>query len=350
MRPPRARWADSLVGACAMLVILHPIRSVFPVAALVFAWAFGALLPTSASAVLLDAIVATVETEVILYSDVVGEVKEELDQIRRASRTQDEYDRKSDTLLRAALDQAIETKLLYREALLRGVEVADEEVESQVDSLRDLFETNEQFMKEVELAGETLADFRVRVRKRLLAQRMAYIRMRFYEDQEVVSEGDIATYYEENRDGYVMDERVHLRQIFLRAGRKEEARAEARARLETIRDEIVEGADFAEMAELHSEAPGADEGGVIGWQRRGDLIPVLEDAAFSLDIEELSEVLESRRGFHILMADERERSESVPLDEARESIEPILRTRAAEVRFRKWVSELRERGGVRVFL
>lgn len=304
----------------------------------------------TAHAVLVDAIVATVDTEVILYSDLLTELREELNELRERARTEAEFNRRSNELLRSALEQAIEAKILYREARLLGVEVSDEAVEERVESLRKLFDTNEAFMKELEAAGESLPDFRTRMRKRIMAQRMSYSKLRSLESEEVVSELEILQYYEEHQKDYSHPERVNVRQIFLRARASGATRDTARTRLSRLREDILAGADFATLAQEHSEAPGKEQGGIIGWQRRGDLIEVLESAAFALRVGEISEVLESRGGLHLVRVDAREEAGTDSFDTVREAIEPVLRAQAAKARYTKWLADLRKRSRVRVFL
>lgn len=303
-----------------------------------------------AHAVLIDAIVATVDTEVILYSDLLTEVRGELNGLRESTNSEAEFDRRSNELLRGALEQAIEAKILYREARLLGVEIPDEDVEERVASLRKLFDTNEAFMRELESAGETLPDFRTRVRKRIMAQRMSYSKLRALEAEEVVSESDILQYYQDHPERYSQPERVNVRQIFLRARLNTPERDAARTRMNQLRNELFAGADFTTLAKEHSQAPGREQGGVIGWQRKGDLIEVLETAAFSLELGEVSEVLESRGGLHLLRVDEREESGTESFETVRAAIEPVLRAKAAQTRYNKWLADLRKRSQVRVFL
>ena len=318
---------------------------------LVFACAVWTLTGAGpARAELIDAIVATVDTEVILYSDLLTELRGELNELRERARTEAEFNQRSNELLRGALEQAIEAKILYREARLLGVEVPEEDVEERVESLRKLFDTKEAFMRELEAAGETLPDFRTRVRKRIMAQRMSYSKLRALEDEEVVSESEILQYYQEHQEDYSRPERVNVRQIFLQARVNTPERDALRARLSQLREDLLAGADFATLAREHSQAPGREQGGTIGWQPRGDLIEALETAAFSLEVGEISEVLESRFGLHLVRVDAREEAGTESFESVRGAIEPVLRAQAAQIRYAKWLADLRKRGRVRVFM
>ena len=303
-----------------------------------------------ARAEIVDAIVATVDTEVILYSDLVVEVQSEIGELRRIAPSAEVFDRQVQELLRATLEQAIESKILYREAQLLGVEVTDEQVEARIDSLRELYPTNEAFMEELSAAGESLSEFRARTEKQIMSQRIYFSKLRSLENEVVVSEGEVAQYYEDQKEQFERPERIRVRQIFLRAPSEGPERARARARLELVREELQAGAEFTELARLFSQAPGAEEGGIIGWQQRGDLVDTLEEAAFSLGAGEISKLLETPGGVHILKVDEHQPAGLASLEEVRIEIEPLLRRQAAERRYVKWFEELHKRSRVRIFL
>jgi parvulin-like peptidyl-prolyl isomerase len=307
--------------------------------------------PWNAEAARVDGVVATVDSEVVLYSEVVRDAQRDLEELRARASTESEYRSESERILESTLNQAIESKLLYREAQLVGMEVAEEMVENRIKELRDLYPTNEAFMRELDEAGESMRDFRERTRKRLMAQRMALIKIRQLETDTVVSQDQLVQYYDENVDSFRRPERVRVRQIFLQAPEADPlARQAARARLELVLEELDAGADFSELAKQYSEAPGAEEGGIIGWQRRGDLIATLETEAFRLDTGEYGGIVESPGGLHILKVDEHQEAGIAPLKEVRNDIEPYIRSEHANKDYEKWIVELRSRSRVRVFL
>ncbi len=303
----------------------------------------------TADTYLVDAVIATVDKEVILYSEVVGPIRSELENIQNATTSQSEYDRRTDKLIRDTLEEAIESKILFREARKFSVQVTDEDVEAQIDSLRSNFDSEEEFMAAVQSAGESLSDLRERTRKRIMARGLADFKLRSLKEEIIVSEGDILQYYEDHKEDYVSPERVRIRRIFLRAGQDAEERASARARLQTLRDEIDAGAKFEELAKLHSQGPDAELGGLVGWQQRGDLNPTLDEAAFTLPDGGTSDVIETRGGLVLLRVEQRKERSITPLEEVRLLIEPEIRADAAKERYQKWLGDLRKRSRVRIF-
>ena len=304
----------------------------------------------STHADLVDAVVATVDKEVILRSEIVYSIRSELDNIRATSTSQREYDRRAEKLIRDTLEEAIESKILLREARKFSIEVSDEEIEATIDKLRSNFDSEEEFMEAIQAAGQSLSDLRERTRKQKMAQYLAGSKRRLLEEEIIVSEGDILQYYEDHKQDFERPERVRVRRIFLPAGRETQERANARAQLERLREQIEAGAEFEELARLHSQGPDAELGGLIGWQQRNDLNPALDEAAFALPVGGTSDVIETRGGVLLLRVDGREEKSFAPLDEVRMTIEPQIRAEAARVRYQKWLGDLRKRSRVRIFL
>jgi parvulin-like peptidyl-prolyl isomerase len=141
-----------------------------------------------------------------------------------------------------------------------------------------------------------------------------------------------------------------VRQIFLASAPGTPQRREAIERLRALRSDIEGGASFEELARDVSQAPGAQEGGIIGWVARGDLVAALEDAVFALQPGEVSGVVESANGAHLLKVDERQEAGSATFEDVRTDIEPVIRARKRDAVFGQWMDDLRERSRVRVFL
>lgn len=299
---------------------------------------------------IVDQVVANVDTEVILLSDIMAELGPQIADIRRDAANEDAFNEALQEKVHATLDQAIENRILVREAQLAGLSVDDDTVEKRLEEYRKLYDSNEAFLNELEAAGETMSDLRTRLRKQMLARTMSIRKMRELEDGVVVSESEVAQYYEDHKDDFRHPERVHCSQIFVAAPAGNSDRAVAKARLEQLREEVVSGTEFQELAIEYSEAPGAEDGGIIGWVQRGDLVKPLEDAAFALEPGQLSEVIETDSGFHLLTVDKKEAEGLATLDEARKEIGPLIRSQIAAERYQKWIDELKKRSRVRVFI
>lgn len=305
-----------------------------------------------ASAEVVDQILATVDTEVILQSDVMGEIAADINQLRGQA-SGEEFNTRAEELLRQGLEQAVEEKILLREAKLAGLSIEDKDIDAQLNEIRGRYESTEAFLKDLEGYGLTQSDLRENLRDRVLALRMANRKIQELSRQIVVSESDVAQYYQDHQDQYVHPERVRIRQIFLPVEPGQDT-AVVRARLDQIKEEVEAGADFGELAKAHSKGPAAAEGGLIGWVGQGDLVQPLEEAAFVLQPGQISDVVSTPEpapgGFHLIKVEEREAAGQAALDEVRAQIEPELRQQAARKRYEKWINELRNRSRVQIFI
>ncbi|HRK34106.1 MAG TPA: peptidylprolyl isomerase, partial [Candidatus Hydrogenedentes bacterium] len=284
---------------------------------------YGLILPflaigfTVASAEVIDQVVATVDKEAILMSDLLAEIGPQMRQLRAQATSQEDLDRLLDEKMRATLDQAIENKILLREAQLAGIPMEDADVDQRFEEYKKLYPSNEEFMKEIEAAGESVTSIKERLRKQMLARTMSVRKSRELEQGIVISESEIAQYFQDNKDKFQNQERVRCSQIFIPAGEDLAERDKVRAQVEQLKEEIDNGADFGELAIEHSKAPGAEDGGIVGWVLRGDLVGQLDEAAFTLAEGEVSEVIESNQGFHLLKVDKKEAAGEATLDDVR---------------------------------
>jgi len=309
----------------------------------------------------IDRVLATVDTEVILQSEVMEEIAPYVNGLSRTPES--EFNREVSRAMREALSRAIDRKILYRQAMLAGKGVPEEHredwekrvdraVEERLDAIRKSFnKPDETFLDWLESSGDVMADFRESFKKQFIAVNMANEKRRELEQGVVVSESEIAQYFQDHPEEFERPELVRVRRIYLNAEQDAASRAKARARLESLREEVLQGADFAALAKAQSEGPDAEVGGLIAeWTARGDLVPALEDAAFALETGALSAPVETEWGYHLLWLEDRRAAGSVPLEEAWPEIERALREREADARFEKWLEDLRQRSRVRVYL
>ena len=307
---------------------------------------------TATAAELVDSIVATVGREAILRSDIYREVLPVLDALTASNYTEAEKKRRFDEELRRKLDAAIESRILLREAEKLDVAVDSSYVENQIKAARDSFETEEEFIDTLRELGETVSDFRERKRKEIVAILMSRDKQDALRREIVISEEEIRQHYEEHQsdERYRSPERVRFQQILLLARRNTPARQEAVAKLEDLREQSINGADFGELAKEHSQEVGAAEGGLVGWGKRGEFIEAVDDVLFSMSLGEVSPVIEDQFGARILKVIDREDEQVVPLENVRTEIETILLNEAVAERYEKYIQDLRQRHRVRVFL
>src|SRR4030043_813597 len=137
-----------------------------------------------------------------------------------------------------------------------------------------------------------------------------------YSQQVKVTPSEIDNFYQNNREKFGQPKRVKVRHILIKSDPKDaEAAAKARQKAESIREAAAKGRDFAVLAKQHSEDPGTkDRGGEIGFITRGQVVPEFEEAAFSLKVGGMSNVIQTPYGLHILKVDEIQEARTEPLE------------------------------------
>jgi peptidyl-prolyl cis-trans isomerase D len=137
-----------------------------------------------------------------------------------------------------------------------------------------------------------------------------------------LSDAEIERYYRQNRQRFEISERIRASHIlFTTEGKSDDEKTALQEKAQGLLAEIKAGADFTEMAKTHSQDAGtAPKGGDLGWIMRGQMVPSFEKASFALQPSEISDVITTDYGFHIINVHERENSHIQALDEVRDTI------------------------------
>jgi len=163
-----------------------------------------------------------------------------------------------------------------------------------------------------------------------------------------VTHDELSSYYNQHRDQYRVAEQAKVSHILIKAplpgpdGKVDgKGVAEAQRRAEDLLKQLKAGAKFEDLAKKYSEDPGsAKEGGSLGWIGKGRTVPEFEKAAFSLPIGQMSDLVKSSYGFHIIRVDDRQDAHMKTLEEVRDQIEPILKQQKAQQIAQRQAEEL----------
>jgi peptidyl-prolyl cis-trans isomerase SurA len=249
----------------------------------------------------IDKIVAVVDNEIILQSELDYQVK--------LVAAQKKIDPDTPGLTKEILNQMVEEKLAYAQALLDSIQVTEDEVNQRINYQIQYFiqqygskeKVEQLYGMSIEKIKRTLED---PVRKQILVQRLEEKK---FGDVDATRR-EVESFFSTYKDSIgIIPEKIQIAHIFVVPKVTEKMKEKYRALAQSILDSIKKGADFAEMAKKYSEDPGsAAEGGDLGWVGKGVFYPEFEAAAFALKPGQLSDVVESPVGFHIIqMIDKR---------------------------------------------
>lgn len=260
---------------------------------------------------------------------------------------QQEQPRSEEELREAALQVLIENELLHQEAQRRGFTAAAEAVQEEMTAIEGQFPGPTTFDKALAQMSVTREDLRRDLERAQAVERMIETAIR---PTVSVTPEEARVYYDANPSRFTDPERVHVRQVFLRVGpdTTEEQKAELRRTLEGLRSQALQGESFARLADQHSQDPNSGEGGDMGFLARGQLAKDFENTVFALKDGEISGVVSSIYGYHLLQAIERQAPSQVSFERVKESLTGFLVRRKLDQTVRDLAKELREKAKISI--
>ncbi len=171
-------------------------------------------------------------------------------------------------------------------------------------------------------------------------------------DKIQVSEDDMKQYYKANREQFKKPEEVRARHILIKVKKdaSPEEKKAARKKAEEILEKIKKGEDFASLAEKYSDDPGsAKKGGDLGYFPRGRMVKPFEDAAFSLKAGEVSDIVETKFGYHIIKVEEKKPAGYQPFEAVKDRIRKELIKKVQSEKVKEYVGKLMKERNVKLY-
>lgn len=287
-----------------------------------------------ASAEIVDRIVANVNGEIILLSDVRKQIVTMRSFIGRPGGPADnvsEFD---------ALRGMVDEKIILNHAKEANIAVKDSDVDQTVEQIKSGNGIDDAILEEtLKAQGMTIAQYREKLKNQMVIQRVTSMEIGGVN----VSDDEVRSYYRRNVKDFMEPGRVRLSHIVALA--QEEAptgkAAAAEAKIVTALKDIRAGADFAEKSKKLSEDGAAEVGGDLGWFTRGKMLPVFEDAAFSMKKGDVAGPIRTQHGFHIIKVTDREEPKQKPFEEVAAKIHEKLASEAFARKRNTWLEKLR---------
>jgi peptidyl-prolyl cis-trans isomerase C len=252
-------------------------------------------------------------------------------------------------LKKEALDQLIEKEVVWQESQRRNIEVKPAEVEAAIEQVVARYKTREDYLRRVQNAGFDEKSYAEYLRQELGIKK--FLESGF--EVPAVTDEEIHAFYLANPDKFTRPERVRARHVLVRVqqGADEAARTAARKRIEEVLARARKGADFAALAEQYSDdASSNTNGGDLGLFARGRMVPEFEQAVFAMKPGQISDIVESSFGYHVIKFEERDPGGLVPEDQVRERVRKSIGEERRAATIRDGVKALRERAKVEVYV
>lgn len=294
---------------------------------------------------LVNAIAAIVNDEIVTLYEVN---RESQPVIREAEKKTILANDTRSQIRRAALEHLIEKKLIDQKVKELNIKVTDEEIRQAIEDVKKQNNMASQDVLVTALAsqGLTFEQYRSQLKEQIEKLKLVSMEVRA---KIQVGESEMREYYEANRSKYSEDDTFRARHIFIRTNEKAPAE-EIKRTMNTalmVLAEAKSGKDFEELAKSYSEDPAArKDGGALGTFKKGDMMPELEAAILAMKPGEISELVYTTSGFHIVKLEERTTGKMKPFENVKAEIEEALYRKKSEERFAQWAKELRSKASI----
>jgi peptidyl-prolyl cis-trans isomerase SurA len=321
-----------------------------PTAVLIAAVLVGVVrppLPWAQTPQVLDGIAAVVNDEMVTIGEVNEAMALEAEQLRQQVSGRTLQEQLKD-LYRRTLTNLINLRLQLERARKLNLQVSDEDVTYHIDALKRQNQiTNEQLGQILQSRGMTLETYREQVREGLLVAKVVNAEVR---SRLVVLDTELQVAYQQRQERYRIASELTVSHIlFLVPSEASEQDLERiRQKAAAVLQQLRNGADFATMARQYSEGPSAEQGGLLGTFRAGELLPGFEEAAAALKPGEISDIVRTRAGLHIIRVESRKEGAVRSFEEAREEIKSDLLQAKTEQKYQEWLETLRQSAYIKV--
>jgi parvulin-like peptidyl-prolyl isomerase len=291
------------------------------------------------SADTVERIVAKVNGDIITLTELDEEVEVAMQQLGPAA-SEEEAAQRARQIRAQVLSTMIDNMLVLQVAADRGLRVpsrffdewkANIMTEMKIDS-------EEEFVRQVELQGGTVESLKKRFEEGLLLQE---VRRMEVENKVSVSEPEIEERYRLHIEDYTTPPGVRLREIVVRFDETNEIEQGQKAR--RLLQDIEQGADFAEVARMHSDSGSRDAGGDLGFFNEGELTEALAAVAFQLGPGEMSEIIRLDTAFYIIRVEERVEAATKALADVRNEVADAIFQEKMTLQMERFVKQIRER-------
>jgi len=255
-----------------------------------------------------------------------------------------------DRVLRDVLDQVIAFKLLSQESAARKIVVPDSDIEGRIDQIRAQFPNEAAFTSMLAERKLSLEEVKQDARQDMAITKLIEVEIA---PKVAVKPEQVTDFYTKNPDQFKEGDSVRASHILIGTGRgaDQAARTQARAKAEEVLKEVKAGKDFGALAKEYSSDPGsAANGGDLGFFQQGQMVGPFNDAAFKLAPGEISDIVETEFGFHIIKVAEKKPGRTIPLEEVRPQVEQYLEQLNRQKETESFVNALKAKGKIEILM
>ena len=240
------------------------------------------------------------------------------------------------------LETMINEELLFQESRKKGITVEPEAIAADLKRIKKGFASDADFKKLIAQSGLTEAELQSDIER-------GHVINKLIDDQiaalVVIPDQEIKTFYDTHPESFNKSEQVRASHILIKVDSKAEpsVKDEKKAKLQKIQKRLKGGEDFAVLAKEFSECPSNTKGGDLGYFGRGNMVKPFEDAAFALKTGEVSDIVETRFGYHLIKVVDKKPASVVGYEDVKDNIGQYLKKEKTGKELKGYIEELRKK-------
>jgi len=292
-----------------------------------------------------EEVAALVNGQPIVAAAVQGEIKGILGRFQEQGKKPSDAEMVS--LRESVLEKMIKLELLSQESKKAGIAVNNTDIDNELKGYKKGFADDKAFAKALGEAGISEAELRKQIGKNLAIQK--FIDSKF-KGKAQVTEQEAKDFYNNNQDKFKQPEMAHARHILITA-KETEPKADKdrkRAKLVQIKKQLKDGADFAELAKQFSDCPSKERGGDLGFFPRGQMVKPFDLAVFKMMPGDISDVVETEFGYHLIKLEEKKPAKTVSFDEAKAKITAYLTQEKITTNIEAFIAEAKGKATIKI--
>ena len=239
------------------------------------------------------------------------------------------------------LEGLIEREVLYQESQKAGIKVKDQTIDEQLAAVKKRFPSEAEYKTALGKMNLTEDEVKMQISRGLAIRQLIEQQVT---SKIVITDVETKAYYDSNPQMFKQPGQVKASHILIKveAGADDAQKAEARKKIETVQQKVKAGGDFAELAKEYSEGPSNTRGGDLGFFRRGQMVKPFEDAAFTMKANDVSDIIETRFGYHIIKVYEIKPEQTRAYADVKDQLNQRIKQEKIEKNANLYISQLKK--------
>jgi peptidyl-prolyl cis-trans isomerase C len=248
------------------------------------------------------------------------------------------------------LENLIDREILYQESQKSGIKVDKNKIDAELSGIKKRFPSIDEYKNALSTMKISEDEIKKQIKKKLAINALVDIKIG---QKIVVTDKETKTYYDANPDLFKQPEQVKASHILIKveAGADQQKKAQAMQKIKEIQKKLKEGQDFAILAKKYSEDKGSSaNGGDLGFFTRGQMVKPFEDAAFAMKPNEVSDIVETQFGYHLIKVYRQKPGKILAYSEVKDLLTERMRQEKTQQEATKYIAELKKDAKIKKYL